>query len=409
VSSDSSSDSGEDEENEIMHKLRQLYQAAVKELPLTIEIDAEYDWGLRKFEAVFFKTSKNTRKIEDIFAPLYTAYAELETVGRTFQGALPHSCWMLKEQVRVSVLKVGEGIHLRYSRNESSAVDIDTMPDQVQVQLIGGWNVCFGANDNAKDGELTQRMLYITYQIHEITKMYMQPWQIRLEGLFMRAGEKGQRVAGFCAIGNGGDDERQLPAVPYCAKNIPTHYDAARGKETNALLIFGHDNQWPLSISVVFPVSLENTVQITYEVTWEKFKVEKGVVSTDGCWERFKARAEEDQIVMPAAFNEPGEVWNPCLRKEDNSLRVIFRRGSTWNPEDEGPVTAVLFGPEATIKLRTTASNPIEQVTEGIALMYSGRYHIVEEVATREWALVASFGDRSRVGAIPTFYRFQTP
>jgi hypothetical protein len=268
--SDSSSDSGEDEENEETHKLHQLHQAAIKELILTVEIKAEYDWGLRKFEAIFFKSSKNTRRIEDLFAPMMTAYAELEVVGRTFQGGLPFSCMMLdlpRDQVEVSVIKVGEGIHLRYGRKDSMAVEIDDMPDQVQVQLIRGWNVSFGADDNAKDGELTQRLLYITYQQHEITKMFFNPWQIRLEGMFMRAGEKGQRVAGFCALGNGWDDERQLPPVPYCAKSIPTHYDAARGKETNALLHFGFHNHWPLSVSVVFPISPVNTLQITYEVS----------------------------------------------------------------------------------------------------------------------------------------------
>jgi hypothetical protein len=41
--------------------------------------------------------------------------------------------------------------------------------------------------------------------------------------------------------------------------------------------------------------------------------------------------------------------------------------------------------------------------------MYGGRYQIIEEVATREWALVASFGDRLKAGAIPTFYRFPMP
>jgi hypothetical protein len=51
--SNSSSDSGEDDENEETHKLHQLSQAAVKVLQLTVEIKAEYDWGLRKFEALY--------------------------------------------------------------------------------------------------------------------------------------------------------------------------------------------------------------------------------------------------------------------------------------------------------------------------------------------------------------------
>jgi hypothetical protein len=277
------------------------------------------------------------------------------------------------------------------------------------VQLIGGWEVSFGTNDNAKDGELTQRLLYITYQYHEPTKMYINPWQIRLESLFMRTGEQGQRAARCCALGNGWDDERQRPPIPYCAKEIPTHYDATRGKETNALLKFAHDNQWPLSISVVFPISDVNTLLITYDVTWEGFRMENGVVPPDWCWDRFKARAQENQISMPAAFDQPGEIWNPFLRKENNSLRIILRRGLTWNPEDEGPVIAILYDPIATIKLRTTASNPIDQVNEGIASMYRGRYRIIEEVPSREWALVASFGDDSQAGAIPTFHRFPMP
>jgi hypothetical protein len=92
MTSDSSSDSGEDDENEDDRKLHQLSQAAVKEVPLTIEIRAEYVWGLKLYEAIFSKTSKNTKKIIDLKAPLLTAYAELETVGRTFQGGgVPHS------------------------------------------------------------------------------------------------------------------------------------------------------------------------------------------------------------------------------------------------------------------------------------------------------------------------------
>jgi hypothetical protein len=43
LGSDSSSDSGEDDENEDDHKLHQLAQAAAKEQFLTVEIRAEYD------------------------------------------------------------------------------------------------------------------------------------------------------------------------------------------------------------------------------------------------------------------------------------------------------------------------------------------------------------------------------
>jgi hypothetical protein len=41
--------------------------------------------------------------------------------------------------------------------------------------------------------------------------------------------------------------------------------------------------------------------------------------------------------------------------------------------------------------------------------MYRGRYRIIEEVPTREWALVASFGDGDKQGLIQTYYRFPMP
>jgi hypothetical protein len=69
----------------------------------------------------------------------------------------------------------------------------------------------------------------------------------------------------------------------------------------------------------------------------------------------------------------------------------------------------ILFGPLATIKIRTTAPNPLDQMNEGIQSMYRGQYRVIEEVPTREWALVASFGDDTNVGAIPIEYRLPIP
>jgi hypothetical protein len=87
--------------------------------------------------------------------------------------------------------------------------------------------------------------------------------------------------------------------------------------------------------------------------------------------------------------------------------------GGSWevfgDTVDEGPITAILYGPEATIKLRTTAPNPLEQVAEGIASMYRGRYRIIGEVPTREWALVASFGDDDKQGFVPIHYKLPMP
>jgi hypothetical protein len=41
--------------------------------------------------------------------------------------------------------------------------------------------------------------------------------------------------------------------------------------------------------------------------------------------------------------------------------------------------------------------------------MCQGRYRVVEEVPTREWALVAAFGDDDKRGFIPIQYRLPMP
>jgi hypothetical protein len=89
----------------------------------------------------------------------------------------------------------------------------------------------------------------------------------------------------------------------------------------------------------------------------------------------------------------------------NNSLWVTLKEGQVWGPDDEGFISMILFGPEATIKLRTTASDPLDQLQAVLHAMYQGRYRVVEEVAIREWALVASIGDEQRQGAVPIQYR----
>jgi hypothetical protein len=309
----------------------------------------------------------------------------------------------------MTTAKVGEGVHIKYAKRSSTAIDIENAPEQVHVQLIGGWEVRFGADINAKDGQLTQRMMYITYQYHELTKMYINPWQIRLEALPMRSGEAGNRSARYCLLGNGWDDERCVPTPPLCAKEIPTCYDAARPKETNALLKFAHDNQWPLKISAVCQIDQYNTVQITYETSWEGFRLENVVVPPGWCWERFYAKTAEDQITLPAEFLSKGEPWTPYVRKENNSIRIIIKKGKVWGPDDEGPIAITLFCPLATIRIRTSLPNPIDQINEGITNMYQGRYRVVEEVSTREWALVASIGNDDICGHVPDEYRLPIP
>jgi hypothetical protein len=109
---------------------------------------------------------------------------------------------------------------------------MENLPERYHVLLLNGWSVTFGASENATDGELSQRLMYIGTLYHEPTKTFYQPWQIRLEAFDMRSGERGYRAAKIFPIQGNWDDDRIAEPVPYSAKEIPQYIEAARLKET---------------------------------------------------------------------------------------------------------------------------------------------------------------------------------
>jgi hypothetical protein len=272
---------------------------------------------------------------------------------------------------------------------------MENLLDRVGIEILNRWSVTFGTSENAPDKELTERFSCITAQLDEKTNMYMLPWQVRLEALNFRAGESGEKVAKACPVQGNWDDERRIGWVPFCAKSIPTFIEATREKEVKALLKFGRDNQWPTKMTLVSAVSEFNTLSITYDVDWEgiRWYEDKEEISVTWCWSKFIAKATAEI------------TWTPILRKENNSLWVIPREGQSWMPEDAGPPPMILYGPNAVVKMRSTAPNMVDQLMACLYTMYQGRYSIVERVATREWALVASIGDNKDVGMIPIEHR----
>jgi hypothetical protein len=124
----------------------------------------------------------------------------------------------------------------------------------------------------------------------------MLPWNVRLEGLHLRTDELGARAAKVCSVAGTWDNNRHVGAIPLCAKQIPNDIEAARLKETQALLKFGRDNQWPIKMSTVCAVSEHNTLSITYDIDWEGIKWEDEEVSVAWCWSKFVAKANAEQI-----------------------------------------------------------------------------------------------------------------
>jgi hypothetical protein len=195
VGSDSSSDSWEEEDIpdeapeaqklQMMdisdaHKLQKMKQAIVKGLAITIEIRAAYVFDNQAHEAIFSREFKVSQPPAHVLEPYQLAYKQIEQIGMSYHGGLPASCiWtdqgVPREDIEVTVYKVGQGIYVRYGYRKTPALDVMNLPEQIQAALPLGWSVSFGTSLNPVDLELTQRLMNITAD-----SQYGIPWQIHL-------------------------------------------------------------------------------------------------------------------------------------------------------------------------------------------------------------------------------------
>jgi hypothetical protein len=88
------------------------------------------------------------------------------------------------------------------------------LPERIQVNLPLEWTVTFGTTQNAANEDLTSRMMCITSQVDQIGKLYVRPWQIRLEKAMLRAGDDGDCAATVYGIEDTWADKRIIPEPP---------------------------------------------------------------------------------------------------------------------------------------------------------------------------------------------------
>jgi hypothetical protein len=136
-----------------------------------------------------------------------------------------------------------------------------------------------------------------------------------------------------------------------------------------------------------------NAVSVTYQAVWP---------DCDSSIEWFMAQwvslATNGQLVgLPAMFR-PGVEWTFKLRKEDNAFRAIIREKGVHTPEEDGPACFLLYGPNATIKLR--CENP-DIADRALTMMYGEMPPITEKLHSQEWAYIASINN----GTIPDRHR----
>jgi hypothetical protein len=361
----------------------------LKRVPITIEIGASYVYDDVTHQAVFSKEVKITHTPSHVLELLQLSYKQIEQIGLNFQGGLPASLiWadsgVSREDIEIGVLKIGQGIYVRYAYAQDEALDMKNLPEQIKAALPLGWTVSFGTSANPIDRELTERMAQITVSHSH------PPWQIHLAKTSLRIGELGTPGAEvYKAIGSW-DDFRQIPEPPMCAKEMPTFVEATTIKETQAMLRFGRDSNWPIQITLAARASPSTMVSITYEIDWEGLRTtEEGEISTDWGWNKFNEKFREESLMAPPALASGQGAWIASVRKENNSIRIIIKEAGTWAPEDpDGPPPMILYGPKAIIKVRTTEQGPtaLLEMRAVLGILYQGRYDIEQQVPTREWA-----------------------
>jgi hypothetical protein len=208
---------------------------------------------------------------------------------------------------------------------------------------------------------------------------------------------------------NGFDEYRQQASPPLIAKGMPTFVEATPLKEVQAFLRMGRDCQWPLYVTCATAVTATQTLAITYAISWEGMTSDDdGVVPVSWYWSKFKEQAALENLTCPPAYSRPGVKWGATVRKENNSIRVLLKEEGIWTPEDPGgPPPMILFGPKAIVKMRTTLKGEaaLAEMSQSLGTLYQNRYTISEDVPSREWALVGSFGN----GEVPIQFRLPQP
>jgi hypothetical protein len=189
---------------------------------------------------------------------------------------------------------------------------------------------------------------------------------------------------------------------------MPTFIEATREVEIRAMLKLGRHSNWPLSITLASAINETTSLAVTYATDWSWINWEDDEKSVNWCWDKFKEAARIDNLSAPPALQRSDSVWGVDLRKENNAFRIILRENGKATPEEIGEPIMLLFTPRATIKFRSTAPDAKEQLCGNISAMHQGRYRLMEQLVTHEWAMISSLGNEDEVGLIPQHYRAQT-
>jgi hypothetical protein len=103
------------------------------------------------------------------------------------------------------------------------------------------------------------------------------------------------------------DDYRCPDPPPMCAKEMPTFIEPSRTKESQAMLRFGRDSNWPLKVTIATTATPCTTLAITYDIDWSGIEcTEEGEISATWCWTKLIEKATAENLTVPPAFSRQG-------------------------------------------------------------------------------------------------------
>jgi hypothetical protein len=178
-----------------------------------------------------------------------------------------------------------------------------------------------------------------------------------------------------CPVEGTWDDDHTTPKVPLCAMT-PTFVKASRQKENQATLKFGRDSNWPLKTTAASVIDEFTSLSTTYEIEWGECDS-----SIAGCRREFTESRIADGLTHPPVSQGNGASWDITLRKENNSMRILLREvvqgGSRKETlEEPGLPSMILYAPKAVVKLRSTADDAMQWITNCVGTLCQGRLSI---------------------------------
>jgi hypothetical protein len=178
------------------------------------------------------------------------------------------------------------------------------------------------------------------------------------------------------------DPEAYNCRVPTSAAQSRDFSEITNPKEISRILKFGRDNGWNMLLSCASTLDGTNSATVTYETALTDCED-----SIHWYLTKFNELMQDDGLIGLPAAARTGITWRRLCRVEDFRVHIIINETEVNNPEQDGPLCMIFYGPKATLKFRCESS---EVATRFITMFYGQGPAEGETHHTKEWELIGS-------------------